>query len=905
MGEEKKETLYIIDGYGLIYRSYFAFINNPLRDMEGNNVSALFGFFNSLLMVQREYNPDFLVVAMDTAAPTFRHELYSQYKANREAAPQDLHAQVPLIEKILEAANIPRIALEGWEADDVIASLTKCASRQNIESVMVTGDKDLLQLVKDDVYALRPPRKGEKSYRKTGSQEVAQELGILPSQMIDYLALIGDSSDNVPGVAGVGPKGAQKLLEKYKDLDTIYANLGELSPKLAERLATSKEAAYLSKTLVTLQNDIIDVKNFDTDKFRVSSIEWEKAIPLFESAQARSIIASILSMNGLKAEKLVGSAKEGHYHLVKTKEQLAQLLDEMAQGEVMALDLETTSLDEMVAQVVGFSFTNRPYEAWYVPLYAGGEALFPEEEAKKLLRECLVDKGTPIIGQNLKYDYKVLVRWGIEQVNLAFDTMVAAWLLDSSSSLYNLDYLAERYLDGYKTIPYSAVVVDKNKSFKDVPVEMAVKYGAEDADVTFRLYEIFSQALQSRHLEELFNSLEMPLVKVLAQMELKGILLDAHKLLQFDSEVVSRLKAIEEEIFREVGHEFNLNSPKQLQEVLFEERSLPATKKIKSGYSTATDVLETLADLDKVPALILQNRGLVKLKNTYIDTLPTMVNPLSGRIHTSYTQTGTATGRLSSRNPNLQNIPVRNEDGRRIREAFVPQEGCLLLSADYAQIELVVLAHLADDASLKEAFLRGEDIHTHTASIIFGVHPDLVLTEQRRIAKTINFGVMYGMSAFRLSNELKIPRKAAQTFIDDYFARFAKVKAFMDGIKEAARKEGKVRTLLGRERSVPEINSRNATERAGGERIAVNSVIQGTAADIMKIAMLQVAELFKRKKLTSSLLLQVHDELIFEVVESELLEVQTEVKRVMEGAYKLSIPLKVNMEVGPSWGEMQ
>ncbi len=904
MSQEKRETLYIIDGYGLIYRSYFAFINNPLRDMEGNNVSALFGFFNSLLMVQREYNPDYLVVAMDTAAPTHRHQLYKEYKANREAAPQDLHSQVPKIEAILEAANIPRIGVDGWEADDVIASLATCASKQDIETIMVTGDKDLLQLVKSDVFALRPPRRGEKSYRKTGEEEVFEEFGIYPSQMIDYLALIGDSSDNIPGVAGIGPKGAQKLLEKYKDLDSIYTNLDELTPKQAERLTNSKELAYLSKDLVTLRHDVVDVANFDTTKFRADTIEWQKSIPLFEEAQARSIIAAINSLGGETVEEESGSAQEGSYHLVESIAHLEELLAEMAKGGVIAFDLETTSLEEMEAEVVGFSFTNRPFEAWYFPLIAGGEEVNDSEAAREVLRKYLIEGQLALVGQNLKYDYKVLSRWGLKGANLHFDTMLAAWLLDSATSLYNLDYLAERYLDGYKTIPYNSVVTEKEGNFKDVPLDEALNYGAEDADITWRLYELFAEQLKKRHLEKLFRELEMPLVKVLAEMELKGILLDAQKLADFDKEVVKRLEAIESEIFGEVGFEFNLNSPKQLQEVLFEKRGLPATKKIKSGYSTATDVLEQLAHLDTIPALILQNRGLVKLKNTYIDTLPTMINPQTGRVHTSYTQTGTATGRLSSRNPNLQNIPVRNEDGRRIREAFVPKEGSLLLSADYAQIELVVLAHLADDSSLKEAFLRGEDIHTHTASLIFNLFPEFVTAEQRRIAKTINFGVMYGMSAFRLSNELQITRKEAQTFIDDYFNRFAKVNAFMEGVKEEARKVGRVATLLGRERSIPEINSRNATVRSGAERVAVNSVIQGTAADIMKLAMLRVCEAFKKAKFKSSLLLQVHDELIFEVVEEEMLEVQTLVKKEMEEAYTLSIPIKVNLEVGTSWGAM-
>lgn len=911
MADKPVPTLYIIDGYGLIYRSYFAFINNPLRDMEGNNVSALFGFFNSLLMVIREYNPDYLVVAMDTAAPTFRHELYKPYKANRDAAPQDLHAQVPRIQEILTAANIPQIGIDGWEADDIIASLTRCAEKQGLESVMVTGDKDLLQLVNSHTVALRPPRRREKNYRMMGPSEVKDEFGIDASQMVDYLALIGDSSDNVPGVAGIGPKGAVKLLQEFADLDEIYAHIEQLSPGVAKRLEASKELAYLSKTLVTLRPDVVDITDFNTNRFKIDSVDWEKAIPFFEAAQARSLIAAILANSEKDITQVVEPvastsswAKPGAYHVVTSVAQLAQLLDEMAKSGRMAFDFETTSIDEMVAEPVGFSFTNRPFESWYVPLIAGGKTVIPANEAKALLKKCLVDQNTAIIGQNLKYDYKVLLRWGIPQANVTFDTMIAAWVLDAASGIYNLDYLAERYLDGYKTIQFSSVVPDKKGQFSDVKLEDAVDYAAEDADITWRLYEVFSKSLQERGMTKLFNTIEMPLVTILSKMELAGILLEEKKLAEFDTEVTSRLAIIEKKIFTEVGHEFNINSPKQLQEVLFQERGLPPGKKIKTGFSTAIDTLEQLAHLDIVPNLILQNRGLVKLKNTYIDTLPKMINPATGRVHTSYTQTGTATGRLSSHNPNLQNIPIKNDDGRRIRDAFVPSPGHIFLSADYAQIELVVLAHLADDPNLKKAFLEGEDIHTHTASLIFGVHGDLVLSEQRRIAKTINFGVMYGMSAFRLSNELQIPRKEAQTFINNYFARFSKVSEFMERVREDAKRDGKVATLLGRERAVPEITSRNGVERAGAERIVVNTVIQGSAADIMKLAMIKVVEAMRLQQLKSKLLLQVHDELIFEVPKSEITQMQLLVKKEMESSYPLSVPLRVSLEVGSSWGAM-
>lgn len=908
-----KPTLYIIDGYGLIYRSYFAFINRPLRDMEGNNVSALYGFFNTLLMLVREYRPDYLVVAMDTAAPTFRHQLYEPYKANRDAAPDDLHAQVPRIQAILEAANIPRIGLDGWEADDVIASLTDCATRQGIHSIMVTGDKDLLQLVDEHVSALRPPKKGENRYRLVGPSEVLEEYGIRADQVIDYLALIGDSSDNVPGVAGIGPKGAVKLLQEHGDLDGVYRNLEGLSASVAKKLTDAREMAYLSRTLVALRHDVVDVTDFHTEQFRMDCVDWQKALPLFEQANAKSLVNAIGS--DVKSEKSVSTPnkrhessaawnKPGTYHAVTDLGVLAKLLDRMADGGIMAFDFETTSVDEMLAEPVGFSFTDRPFEAWYVPLKAGGTQVVDPGKARELLRRCIVERKTALVGQNLKYDFKVMVRWGIEDAVLAFDTMLGAWLLDAASGIYNMDYLAEKYLGGYQTVKFSDVVPQKEGSFADVPLEDAVRYAAEDADVTWRLYEVLGQALKERELDRLFESVEMPLVRILSEMELRGIKLRRDRLEHFDAEVVRRVEAIEHQIYDEVGHPFNINSTKQLQEVLFEERNLPTGKKNKTGWSTATDTLEQLARLDVVPRLILENRGLVKLKNTYIDTLVQMVNAQTGRVHTSFTQTGTATGRLSSRNPNLQNIPIRNDDGRRIRDAFVPEDGCLFLSADYSQIELVVLAHLADDAGLKEAFLHGQDIHTHTAALIFNLLPELVMPDQRRIAKTINFGVMYGMSAFRLSNELQISRKDAQTFIDNYFNRFSGVRAFMQHVREEAVRTKKVTTLLGRERFVPQIVSRNKVEQAGAERIVVNTVIQGSAADIMKLAMIKVVDAMQREKLDSRLLLQVHDELIFEVPEGELESMKALVKHQMEEAYRLSIPLRVNLETGRSWGEM-
>ncbi|NCB01914.1 MAG: DNA polymerase I [Spirochaetia bacterium] len=903
-----RKKLYVIDAFGLIYRSYFAFINRPLRDNEGKNVSALYGFYSTLLKIIREYPHDYLVVALDSMTPTFRHQLYKEYKANRDAAPEDLHEQVPRILEILDAANIPHIRVDGWEADDIIASVSRSATELGIDTVMVTGDKDLLQLVTEHITALRPPRKNEKSYREIGLKEVVEEFEIHSNQIVDYLALIGDSSDNVPGVSGIGPKGAVKLLNEYGTLENIYAHIDELTASVATKLRASEENAYLSRTLVRLDDSIPTGIEFETTRFTTESIDFSKAVPFFEKAKATSLIAAIgeVRPEAVSHPSTSGGVRKdgkGIYHCITSIEELKEIFSHISTHALLALDFETTDIDDMKAQPVGFSFTQERNKGYYVPLIAENKPIVDSHQAREALREVLVDKKVRLIGQNIKYDYKVLKRWGIEDANLYFDTMIAAWLIDSAGGIYNLDYLAEKYLDGYRTIKYEDVVA-KGESFSDIPLSKAIDYASEDADITYRLYEEFAPMLEKEHLISLFENVEMPVVKILSHMELHGIFLDTSKIDQFNDEVTTRINNIENEVYEEVGHEFNMNSTKQLQEVLFEERALPTGKKNKTGFSTAIDVLEKLALIDVVPRLIVQNRSLVKLKNTYIDVLPMMINSETHRIHTSYTQTGTATGRLSSRNPNLQNIPIKNDDGRRIREAFIPREGYVLLSADYAQIELVVLAHLSDDPTLKEAFINGEDIHTRTASIIFDVHPDLVMSEQRRIAKTINFGVMYGMSAFRLSNELGISRSDASSFIENYFNRLKKVKGFMNELLEEAKKTQSVHTILLRKRPVPQITSSNKMEQAGAERIVINTAIQGSAADIMKLAMIKVDSLMKKHKVKSALSLQVHDELIFEVAKDELDLMKQLVKEGMESAYTLSVPLRVSIETGSCWGEM-
>ncbi len=919
--EDTSKKLYIIDGYGLIYRSYFAFITRPLRDNEGKNVSALFGFFNTLLMILREYRPDYLVVAMDSRGPTFRHELYEQYKANREEAPPELHEQIPRIIQVLEAMNIPQIARVGLEADDIIATLTDNATRLGVQTIMVTGDKDLLQLVDSDTFALRPPRKGESAYRLFGEAQVEEEFGIMASQIVDYLSLLGDSSDNVPGVTGIGDKRAVKLLREFRDLQGIYDHLDECPKGVRAKLEAGREMAMLSKTLVQLKHDLFTVDSFDTPEYQVTDVNLSQAIPLLEAANAKSLVASIRKLESAPAAapkqptvaeepqveehgplatcKSLGCTYETVTDIQRLKELLAHIA---ATSPVMAFDMETTSVEAMEATPVGISFCNQPHVAYYVPMVADGKPVVDSHAVREVLVEYLQGGKIAIVGQNIKYDYKVLLRWGVRPSKVIFDTMVGAWLADSSRLTYNMDILAELYLH-YQTIRYEEVV-PKGKLFSDISIETAAPYAAEDADVTWRLYLVVKDILSKRGMMHLMDDLEMPLLVILADMEIAGVRLNISKLQAFGADVDAQLAEIEHEIFTAVGHEFKLNSPMQLQQVLFVERNLPAGKKTRTGFSTASDTLETLEPLDPVVGLILRHRTLAKLKNTYIETLPQLVDPTSGRIHPTFIQTGTATGRLSCRNPNLQNIPIRSDDGRKIRDAFIPAQGCVFLSADYAQIELVVLADVANDPGLREAFLSGVDVHRHTASLIFSVPQEEVTADQRRIAKTINFGVMYGMSSFRLANELKIKRGEAQSFIDAYFERYSGVRKFVQRTIEEAAHNGYVKTLLGHVRLVPEIRSANKMEKAAADRVAVNTVIQGTAADIMKLAMINIQRKMDGLGLASRLLLQVHDELIFEVPEAEVAQMQALVKDEMEHAVKLSVPLKASLETGRSWGEM-
>lgn len=891
--------LYLVDGYSLIYRAYFAFIRRPLVNSQGQNTSAVFGFFSSLLQLIKLKNPSYLAVVMDSVTPTFRHEKYPEYKANREKAPQDLHDQVPVIEEILAALGVSCLRRDGFEADDLIATLAEKCRHEGRECYILSGDKDLLQLVGGGVYVIHPP-KGAEDFSILDREGVFVSRSIYPEQVIDYLALTGDQSDNIPGVAGVGDKTAVKLLSEYSDLDTVYKDLDDVKPPgVKKKLEEGRSSAFLSRELVTLRTDVpLDV---GAEDLRLLNLNREAAIPLFAKQDMSRMVEKL---GGSIEEQLeAGVLKPGAYETVLTPQALERWIEEARKAGIFAFDTETDSLDPLQAHPVGFSLATAKGKACYIPVRAADREVLELRQVLSRLASLLEDPSLTLVGQNIKYDYKVMACQGLAPRCRFFDTMVAAWLLDSERSSYSLDNLALQLLN-YRTIHYSDVV-EKDKTLADVELKRATDYSGEDADITFQLFKLFQPQLEAEGLASIFSELEMPLVGILADMEIAGIRLDVSELRSYSVELEVELGKLEAEIFSLCGHSFNVRSTKELQTVLFEELGLPPVKKTKTGQSTDNFVLMELTRTgNKVPELVLNHRLLSKLKSTYVDALPELVNSNSGRLHTHYIQTGAATGRLASKDPNLQNIPVREESGRRIRKAFVPEPGYHFLSADYSQIELVVLAHLSGDPMLKEAFHQGKDIHRQTAAVLFGVTETEVTAEQRRIGKTINFGVIYGMSAFRLARDLRIPRRDADGFIRRYFERYAGVDRFIKQTVREAERRGFVETIMGRRRPISRINSRNRTEKMAAERVAVNSPIQGSAADIVKQAMIDVTRVLGEKKMKSRLLLQVHDELIFEVPEAELSQAQDLVKQRMEQAITLSVPLRVSLEVGATWGDI-
>jgi DNA polymerase-1 len=886
---DQPKRLFLIDGSSYIYRAYFAI--RHLSNSKGLATNAVYGFVNMLLKVAREQQPDHLAVVFDARGPTFRKELFPEYKANRAHMPEDLVPQVPIIKEVVRAFNMPAIEKEGFEADDIIATLAKKFAAEGLEVTVVTGDKDLMQIVSGRIRLLDTMKD-----KVSGLEEVAERFGGPPEKVIEVQALAGDSSDNIPGVPGIGEKTAVKLIQEFGSVENLLANLDQVKGKVQEKLREFGELARLSKKLVTLVDDM--ELDLDYDNFALGEPNRPALTALFKELEFHKLIQEFSS-----DERATG---EG-YRAVLTEADLVELTAELEEAPRFAFDTETTGLDPTLADMVGLSFAVRPGEGWYVPLahrYLGAPEQLGPGLVLERLRPLLTDAGKGKIAQNAKFDLLVLRRAGIEVKGLAFDTMIASYLANPAATSHGMDALAADLL-GYKTITYSEMTGSGKKQigFAEVEVEKAVVYAAEDADITLRLAGKLEPMLGEAGQEKLFYEVEMPLVEVLADMEWSGVRIDPKFLGGLSKELETKLAALEKEIHQMAGGPFNIGSPKQLGEVLFERLKLTRGKKTKTGWSTDVEVLTKLAEEQPVAARLLDYRSLAKLKSTYTDALPKLIHPQTGRLHTSFNQALTATGRLSSSEPNLQNIPIRTEEGGRIREAFIPAEGNVLVSADYSQVELRILAHLAREVVLTESFEKGEDIHRRTASEIFGVFPEMVTAEMRRQAKTINFGIIYGMSDFGLAKALGIGRKEAQTFIDNYFARYPGVQVFMESKKEEARAKGYVTTLLGRRCAVAEIHSPNRNIRDYAERNAINYPIQGSAADIIKVAMVRIHERLKKEGLQAKMVLQVHDELVFDVPQAELETVRELVRAEMEGAVELDVPLVVDIGVGKNWRE--
>ncbi|MBQ5632502.1 MAG: DNA polymerase I, partial [Treponema sp.] len=869
----------------------------------------------------------------DSKTATFRHEMYKEYKATRNKTPEDLHAQIPWIDEILTDLGIPVLQCDGYEADDIIATVAKKCAQQGKSCRILSGDKDLMQLVTETTQILKPDHADV--WKVTGPQGVQAEWGVPPEQLLDLLSLYGDSADNIPGVQGVGVKTAGKLLEQYKNLDGIYEHIDEIKGAMQKKLIDGKDNAYFSQKLIRLC-DTVPCSDIDDAVNNPIQLNFEKAaqklnqygVPAVAKQYAELAVESGTSTNATtmiqtqseesqteQVPSLEVKQNQGDYKVVTNLEELQNYINLIEENEkIVAFDCETTSLDTLNTQLVGFSLSSQAGKGIYVPLYTSNlfENLdfIPQDKALEQIARLFNNPQVTVILHNGKFDYKVLRSNGIKINNnkpscKLVDTMIAEWLLNSDKTgknSYSLEYLAETKL-GLKGIEYEDLV-PKGQTFADLPVEKAYPYAAEDADFTFQLWQKLEPQLKNQNLYELFTSTEMRLMPLLAEMEIQGIHLDSQTLYDYNKELTIGIEDIQNKIYSTVGHTFNIASPKQLQEVLFTERGLKPTKKTKTGYSTDTSVLEELALYDPVPKMILEYRELAKLQSTYVETLPSMCDK-NERIHTDFIQTGTATGRLSCREPNLQNIPVRNEAGRKIRSAFTANPGTILISADYSQIELVVLAHLSQDKNMCNAFISGTDVHKATAALIFGVPQEEVTPQMRRTAKTINFGVIYGMSAFRLANDLGISRTQAAEFIENYFKTYSSVNDFINSTIQKTEETGFVQTIFGRKRHIANINSKNKLEKSGAERMAVNTPVQGSAADIVKKAMLDVSKALEEENTQAKLILQVHDELLVECPDNPQTIEKTIsiIKEKMENAVKLNVPLKVSIEYGKNWGE--
>ncbi len=887
---EKHPKVYLIDGSSYIYRAFFAIAH--LSNSKGFPTNAIYVFTNMLLKILREKGAEYAAIAFDAPGPTFRHEAFGEYKANRPSMPEDLRVQVPHIKEIVSSLRLPVLEKEGYEADDLIATLARKLEKEGMETVIVSGDKDLMQLVSSRVTMYDPMK--DKTFQVP---EVKERFGVSPDKVVEVMGLMGDTSDNIPGVPGIGPKIAGQLVEEFGSIEGLLKNLDRVkNARVRASLDRHAEQARLSRELATLDSDA--PLDWALDNLKIGEPDRKKLQEIFKEMEFSKL---------LKDFSLRPDHGEDDYRLITGRAEFEELVGNLRKAGTFALDLESTSIEPMRAEIVGLSFSFQPHQAFYLPvghMYPGAPGQLPREEVLQTLRPLLEDPGLKKYGQNIKYDYILLANSGVRLQGIAGDNMIASYLLNPSKHRHSLEELSREYLDR-QVITYSDVAGSGAKAipFSQVTVEKACRYSGEDADLTLQLAQLLMPKIEAEGFADLFHRVELPLIEVLAAMEMNGVRLDLPLLEVMSREFERKMDKISEEVFDLAGESFNINSPQQLGKILFERLKLPGGKRTKTGYSTDVEVLNELSRDFPLPAKVLEYRSLSKLKSTYVDALPQLVNPKTGRVHTSFNQTVTATGRLSSSDPNLQNIPIRSPEGRRIREAFIPEQGRSILSADYSQIELRILAHLSGDSLLVETFQEDRDVHAATAGEIFRVSPDQVNPEMRRLAKVINFGIIYGMSAFGLAKELGIQPAVAQAYIANYFQKYHGVRDYIDRSLEAAREKGYVTTLMNRRRYLPDIKSQNRSIRQFAERIAINAPIQGTAADLIKVAMIRIHRRLIQEGRETKLTLQIHDELVFEVPEGELEEARTMVKEEMEGVMKLSIPLKVDMGVGKNWAE--
>ncbi len=887
--QSTKPRLYIIDGNSYIYRAFYAV--RGLSSSTGQPTNAVFGFVNMLLKVIKEKEPDLLAIAFDPKGPTRRHTEFKDYKAHRPPMPKDLIPQIPYIHQLVEAFRIPVFIQEGQEADDVIATIATRASAEGMDVIVVSGDKDLLQLVDSNITVYDTLK--ERVYKPA---DVEARFGVPPERVVEIMGLMGDTADNIPGVPGIGEKTARTLIEQYETIENLLAHAQEITkPKLRQSLMEHADRARLSRHLAVLQTDIpLDI---DYENLKVTEPDNAALLKMLRELEFTTLLKHVSP----KPEK------DGVYTPIFHVDDLQTLIQTLSSSAEFSFDTETTALDPLQAELVGISFAVQPYQASYLPLghsYPGAPKQIALDHALSALKPVLENPSLRKIGQNLKYDVLVLMQYGIEVKGISFDTMIASYLLNPGKPSHGLDAIALEYLN-HKTTTYRDVTGSGKKQigFHQVTVETATSYSGEDADITLRMKQTLEPKLRDQNLDTLFREIEMPLMQVLAAMEQKGVKIDSGFLHAMSRQLATKLETIAKEIYELAGVEFNINSPKQLADILFVTLKLPPVKKTKTGFSTDVDVLQELARIHPLPAEILSYRTLMKLKSTYMDALPTMVNGKTGRLHTSLNQTVTATGRLSSSEPNLQNIPIRTDVGRKIRQAFIAEPGAGLLSADYSQIELRILAHMSKDPALILTFNEDLDVHRRTASEIFGLPQEEISPEMRRKAKAVNFGIIYGMSAFGLAQDIGVSNSEAKRYIDSYFARYPGVREFIETTIDGAKKNGYVTTLFGRRRFIPELASSMASVRSFGERTAVNTPIQGTAADLIKLAMIHIHDGIAAQGLGSRMILQVHDELIFEVLDDEIEVMKKLVTDGMEGVVKLSVPIRIDMGVGRNWDE--